>query len=110
MNVVQGFNRLSEDNICCQLRRIRKMAEESLDDSGGLGILTSLPRDEWAEARIKLLEGKNTQGLSLTPWNNVPNNYTSLSLIFCIGLHLNLKQIYFKVDMISQIFRVSGQP
>lgn len=57
MDVVSGFDRLTEDNICCQLRRIRSMATESIDDSGGLGILTTLPRDQWAIARAKLMEG-----------------------------------------------------
>lgn len=57
MDVVHGFNRLTEDNICCQLRRIRSMADDSIDDSGGLGILTSLPRDHWARARLQLLKG-----------------------------------------------------
>lgn len=57
MDVVHGVNRLTEDNICCQLRRIVNMDKDSIDDSGGLGILTTLPRDEWAQARHKLSEG-----------------------------------------------------
>ena len=33
------------------------MAKDSIDDSGGLGILTTLPRSHWAKARAKLMKG-----------------------------------------------------
>lgn len=58
LDVVNGYNRLTEDDICCQLRRIRNMAEEKTDDYGGVGILTSLPRDKWAEARSMMKLGQ----------------------------------------------------
>ena len=59
LNVVDGINRLSEDDICCQLRRIQIMAKEASvkDRSTGIGILTTLPRDEWAATRDNLKEG-----------------------------------------------------
>ena len=57
LDVVNGFSRLTEDDICCQLRRICKMADEDKSDSGGIGILTSLPRSDWARSRQKLKTG-----------------------------------------------------
>jgi len=57
MAVSEGLNRLTEDDICYQLNRIKTMASYSIDDSGGLGILTTLPRDDWAKARKLLLKG-----------------------------------------------------
>ena len=59
MDLVLNFERLSDDNIYAQLRRIREMAEEGADEarSQRVGILTAADRDRWAKARMKLMEG-----------------------------------------------------
>ena len=58
MDVVSNIMRLSEDDICCQLKRICRMADQSArstDDA--IGILTTQSRDEWAKCRQLLLQG-----------------------------------------------------
>ncbi|XP_067929903.1 choline O-acetyltransferase-like [Watersipora subatra] len=103
LNVVHGFHRLTEDNICCQLRRIRSMARDNPVDSGGLGILTTLPRNEWAEARSKLIEDEtNKESLRLIetsifilcldrPVGNEPRDDKSqaLQMLHGHGSHVN---------------------
>lgn len=57
LDVVNGMNRLTEDDICCQLKRIQMIAEENKLSDAGVGILTSLPRNQWARSREKLARG-----------------------------------------------------
>ena len=63
MDLVVNFERLSDDNIYAQLRRIKEMAEEGAEKakSERVGILTAAGRDRWAQARMKLMEGTVTQ-------------------------------------------------
>lgn len=50
--------RMSEDDICCQLKRICRIAEESpIKEDETVGILTTQSRDEWARCRHRLLLG-----------------------------------------------------
>lgn len=49
-------SRLSVDNIYAQLKRIMTLADEG-DANEGVGVLTSLQRNKWAECRLKLMEG-----------------------------------------------------
>ena len=58
MDLIVNFERLSDDNIYAQLRRIREMAEEGAEEarSERVGILTAADRDRWAKARMKLME------------------------------------------------------
>lgn len=62
------MHRLTEDDICCQLRRIQAHAEKGDKDEAslGLGILTTLPRDQWAKAREKLKSGRFLLDLTLS--------------------------------------------
>nr|AUN27677.1 choline O-acetyltransferase [Lineus ruber] len=60
LDVVVNFNRLSEDDLFMQLRRIVCMCEEG-DQEDPVGILTSLERDTWAKARMALMEGKEAE-------------------------------------------------
>lgn len=55
-----NFTRLTEDNLYTQLVRIVKMATEGKSQAAKIGILTSSTRNEWAAARMKLMEGKNS--------------------------------------------------
>ncbi|KAH9512894.1 hypothetical protein Btru_036944 [Bulinus truncatus] len=45
---------LSESDLCLQLSRVLNMAEQDCNQSEPVGILTSLPRTLWAEARERL--------------------------------------------------------
>ena len=58
VEVVANSIRLSDDNIYCQLKRCVQMAEEGEKNAEALGILTAAPRNTWAAARLRLLEGK----------------------------------------------------
>nr|XP_022319344.1 choline O-acetyltransferase-like [Crassostrea virginica] len=56
LDVVINFTRLSEEDLCTQLGRICKMAEENKEGVDPVGILTAAYRDRWALARGKLME------------------------------------------------------
>ena len=58
LEVVANSTRLSDDNIYCQLKRCVQMAEEGEKNAEALGILTAAPRNTWAAARLRLLEGE----------------------------------------------------
>ncbi|XP_055875750.1 choline O-acetyltransferase-like isoform X3 [Biomphalaria glabrata] len=47
---------LSESNLCLQLAQVLNMAEQKCNQSEPVGVLTSLPRTLWAEARERLLQ------------------------------------------------------
>ncbi len=49
--------RLSDENIYAQLKRIMQMAREGQDSAEQVGILTASERDTWAKCRMKLMEG-----------------------------------------------------
>lgn len=58
LTVVADGERLSEDDIVCQLRRIVRMALIDPDaHQSAVGLLTTWRRDLWAEAREHLLKG-----------------------------------------------------
>lgn len=58
MDVTNEVMRLSEDDICCQLKRICRIADQHSDTADeAVGILTTQSRDEWARCRERLLEG-----------------------------------------------------
>lgn len=58
MDVVNNVMRLSEDDICCQLKRICRMADQSAHNADeSVGILTAQTRDQWARCRQLLLQG-----------------------------------------------------
>ena len=50
VEVSRGGNRLREDDLFCQLRRISKMASSEEEKQQPIGILTSMKRDDWAFA------------------------------------------------------------
>ena len=52
---MEGNHRLTEADIFIQLQKIIKMSE--IDDEAPVGILTSINRDQWADARMELLKG-----------------------------------------------------
>ena len=60
MDIVVNFERLSDDNIYAQLRRIKEMAGEGAEEaeSQRVGILTAAERDTWAKNRMQLMEGR----------------------------------------------------
>ncbi len=58
LDVKVNFTRLNEDQIYQQLRRIENHAES--EEEADVGFLTSLPRDEWARARVELTQGERT--------------------------------------------------
>ncbi|XP_067937012.1 choline O-acetyltransferase-like [Watersipora subatra] len=56
LDVTNNVMRLSEDDICCQLKRICRIADErSSEADQAVGILTALSRNEWAACRDRLL-------------------------------------------------------
>jgi hypothetical protein len=57
LDVVNNFTRLSEDDLYTQLNRIYKMADENGHKADHIGILTAAYRDQWSNARAKLMEG-----------------------------------------------------
>lgn len=60
LDVVVNFTRLSDDQLYHQLKRIKHQSEDEENTSSAfanVGFLTSLPRNEWAEARAHLIEG-----------------------------------------------------
>ena len=67
LTVVADGERLSEEDIVCQLRRIVRMALVEPDSSlhPPVGVLTSWRRDLWAEARAHLLKGMRAHLLPL---------------------------------------------
>ena len=62
LEVVVNFTRLNEDQLFHQLKRIKKQAESDQNSTatrfGDIGLLTTLPRDEWAKARVELMRGE----------------------------------------------------
>lgn len=59
LDVVVNFTRLSEDQLFHQLKRIKKQSEEdhnTVNAFADIGFLTSLPRDQWAKARLELMK------------------------------------------------------
>ena len=60
MDVIVNFTRLSDDQLYHQLKRIKHQSEDEEGTSSAfanVGFLTSLPRNEWAQARAQLIEG-----------------------------------------------------
>lgn len=60
LDVVVNFTRLSDDQLYHQLKRIKRQSEEeenTIMAFADIGFLTSLPRDQWAEARTELIRG-----------------------------------------------------
>lgn len=58
LDVIVNFTRLSEDQLFQQLKRIKIQSEEeenTLVSYANVGFLTSLPRNEWAQAREELI-------------------------------------------------------
>ena len=54
-----GNYRLTEGDFARQFQRIVKLANKQAPDNiDPVGILTSINRDEWAEARERLMQGK----------------------------------------------------
>lgn len=61
LDVIVNFTRLSDDDLYHQLRRILRQSEDEEKNYmtlNEIGILTSLPRDQWAQARLELIKGK----------------------------------------------------
>ena len=61
LDVIVNFTRLSDDQLYHQLKRIKTQAEEdehspAASAFANLGFLTSLPRNEWAQARNELMK------------------------------------------------------
>jgi choline O-acetyltransferase len=59
LDVIVNFTRLSDDQLYHQLKRIKAMSEEEENTPNAfanIGFLTSLPRNEWAEARAELMK------------------------------------------------------
>ena len=57
LDVVVNFTRPTVDDLFTQLKRIVKTAEEEQSDAERVGILTSGRRDDWARARMRLMQG-----------------------------------------------------
>jgi choline O-acetyltransferase len=61
LDVIVNFTRLSNDDLYHQLRRIKRQSEEDEEafnsDHDSVTFLTTLPRNEWAQARHELLKG-----------------------------------------------------
>lgn len=60
LDVIVNFTRLSDDQLYHQLRRIKRQAEEEEQTNmayANVGFLTTMPRNEWAEARAHLIRG-----------------------------------------------------
>ena len=59
LDVVVNFTRPTVDDLFTQLKRIVNTAEEEQkSDAERVGILTSGRRDDWARARMRLMQGK----------------------------------------------------
>ena len=61
LDVIVNFTRLSDDDLYHQLRRIKRQSEEvekNYKSLNYIGILTTLARDQWAQARLELIRGK----------------------------------------------------
>ena len=61
---MEGNHRLTEADFFIQLQKIVKMSE--IDDEAPVGILTSINRDQWAEARLELISGTIIQKCTKT--------------------------------------------
>lgn len=61
LDVVVNFTRLNEEQLCQQLKRIKRQSEEDQQNTSNsfadVGFLTSLPRNQWALARNELVKG-----------------------------------------------------
>ncbi len=60
LDVILNFTRLSDDQLYHQLKRIKRQSEDeenTVQAFANVGFLTSLPRNEWAEARAHLISG-----------------------------------------------------
>ena len=59
LDVIVNFTRLNEDQLYQQLKRIEEHTEcdeaSAACSLADVGFLTSLPRDEWAQARFELM-------------------------------------------------------
>ena len=54
--------RVTDDQLYHQLKRIKRQSEEEENTMfafANIGFLTSLPRNEWAQARNELIKGFN---------------------------------------------------
>lgn len=61
LDVVVNFTRITDDQLYHQLKRIKRQSEEEENTAmsfANVGFLTSLPRNEWAQARAELIRGK----------------------------------------------------
>jgi hypothetical protein len=61
LDVIVNFTRLSDDDLYHQLKRIIRQSEDEEKNYtilNEIGILTTLPRDQWAQARNELIRGK----------------------------------------------------
>ena len=57
MEVSRSGSRLREDDFFCQLRRVARLAAGEEDRQPHIGLLTSMKRDLWAQARENLAKG-----------------------------------------------------
>ena len=60
LDVIVNFTRLSDDDLYHQLKRIIRQSEDeekNYTTLNEIGVLTSLPRDQWAQARTELIRG-----------------------------------------------------
>lgn len=62
LDLFVNFLRVTDDQLYHQLKRIKRQSEEeenSMFAFTDIGFLTSLPRNEWAQARNELIKGSN---------------------------------------------------
>ena len=64
LDVVVNFTRLTVDDLFTQLTRIVKKAQEGESEAERVGILTAGRRDDWARARMRLMQGMGQTGVS----------------------------------------------
>ena len=60
LDVFINFTRVPDDQLYHQLKRIKRQSEEeqnTINAFANIGFLTSLPRNEWAQARNELIKG-----------------------------------------------------
>lgn len=68
LDVIVNFTRLSDDQLYHQLKRIKHQSEDEENTStafANVGFLTTLARNEWAEARAHLIKGASSHSNSL---------------------------------------------
>lgn len=97
VSVQQGGENISEADLCSQLSRVLKMAEER-NQAQEVGILTSQARHTWAEHRARLMQG-DIFTWECSPTDNIfachiriqhreePMTYPERTLLKLISLH-----------------------